>query len=247
MPHPTDDPHIGTLSEKSLHAALKAWYARPGDQIEVKVHDFVIDIVRGGSRRAPGLPRRATLIEIQTGNFSAIRRKLAALLTANHRVHLLHPIAQEKWIVRQSADGELIGRRKSPKRGRVEDLFYELVRIPQLITHPDFTIEVLLTREEEILRDDGKGSWRRKRWSVHDRRLLDVVDQVTFASLTNFRALLPATLPQPFTNRELAASLHCRLSLAQKVSYTLRKIGGIAVVGRRGNALLYENSLKTSG
>ena len=149
--------------------------------------------------------------------------------------------------MRQSADGELIGRGKSPKRGRVEDIFYELVRIPQLIAHPDFTIEVLLTREEEILRDAGTGSWRRKRWSVHDRRLLDVVDQVTFASLTDFRALLPATLPQPFTNRELAASLHCRPSLAQKMSYTLRKIGGIAVVGKQAMPYFTRTLFKLGG
>jgi hypothetical protein len=26
---------IGTLGEKNVHAELKAWYARPGDELEV--------------------------------------------------------------------------------------------------------------------------------------------------------------------------------------------------------------------
>ena len=47
---------IGTLNEKPLHAALKDWCARPGDQFEVFVDGFVVDIVRGN-----------LLIEIQTG------------------------------------------------------------------------------------------------------------------------------------------------------------------------------------
>ena len=38
---------IGTLNEKPLHAALKAWYAQPGDRLEVAVDGFVVDIVRG--------------------------------------------------------------------------------------------------------------------------------------------------------------------------------------------------------
>ena len=38
---------IGTLGEKNVHSALKAWYARPGDELEVEVDGFHIDIVRG--------------------------------------------------------------------------------------------------------------------------------------------------------------------------------------------------------
>ncbi len=38
---------IGTLQENSLHAALKNWYAQPGDQLEIMVDGYVIDLVRG--------------------------------------------------------------------------------------------------------------------------------------------------------------------------------------------------------
>ena len=39
-------PTIGTLNEKPLHAALKERYARPGDAMEVKLHGYVVDVVR---------------------------------------------------------------------------------------------------------------------------------------------------------------------------------------------------------
>lgn len=107
---------IGLLNEKPLHASLKQWYARPGDRFEVSVDGFVIDIVRDD-----------LLIEIQTRNFSSIKSKLTNL-THSHRVRLIYPIVQEKWIVRLATNGSASVRRKSPKRGRLEDLFWELVK-----------------------------------------------------------------------------------------------------------------------
>src|SRR4030042_1787412 len=94
---------IGTLNEKPLHAALKAWYAQPGDQLEAKVDGYIIDIVRGD-----------LLVEVQTRNLAAIKRKLLALVS-HHPVRVVYPKAREKWIVKLSQDGSRVGRRKSPK------------------------------------------------------------------------------------------------------------------------------------
>ena len=221
-------PHIGTISEKSLHAAIKTWYAQPGDAIEVSIDGFVVDIVRG-----------TWLIEIQTGNFSNMKRKLLTLVE-HHPVRLVYPIAREKWIVRIEADEHTqIGRRKSPKRGRLEHLFDELVSFPELIAHPNFEIEVLFVQEEQVLCNDGKGSWRRKHWSIHDHRLLDVADRVRLTSPADFSPLLIDALPRPFTNRELADTLKLPRRLAQKMTYCLRKMGVISIVGKKGRAFLY--------
>jgi len=221
-------PLIGTLAEKSLHAALKEWLAQSGDQQEVRLDNFVIDIVRGDQ-----------LIEIQTRHLGAMKRKLARLLP-HHPIQLVHPIAAQKWIVRQTASGQPISRRKSPKKGRLIDIFTELVRIPHLLHEPNLTVTVLLTHQDEIWRDDGQGSWRRKRWSIYDHHLLEVVSQHDFQAAADWLTLLPADLPQPFTNRELAAALNCRPNLAQKITYTLRHAQLIEVVGKKGNARLHK-------
>jgi hypothetical protein len=219
---------IGTLSEMSLHAALKEWYGRDQDRFEAEVDGHIIDIVRGPQ-----------LIEIQTRHLYAMRKKLKRLLP-HHPLHIIHPIHREKWIVRQSAAGEPISRRKSPKRGQIADIFYELVRIHSWLTHANLTLEAVLTQEEEILRNDGQGSWRRRGWSIHDRRLLTVVERRRFDKLADFCAVLPPDLPDPFTNADLAAALNCRTNLAQKITYTLRHIDGLAQVGKRGRAHLYQ-------
>lgn len=220
-------PSIGRLSEGSLHAALKEWLAEPGDQLEVALDGYVIDILR-----------QDKLIEIQTRHLYALRRKLDKLLAA-HTVHLVHPIAVEKWIVRVDGEDQFISRRKSPKRGQMLDAFKELVRIPDLIARPGFSLEILLIQAEEIWRDDGQGSWRRKGWSRADRRFLGALGSHTFVRPADYLAVLPADLAEPFTNNELAAAAGCSVALAQKITYTLRGLGVIELAGRRGRANAY--------
>lgn len=219
---------IGTMQERSLHASLKDWYSRPGDRLEIDVDGFLIDIVRDD-----------LLIEIQTRNFSAMKRKLASL-TEHHRVRLVHPIAAEKWIVRLADNGlDRLGRRKSPKHGHLLHVFEELVSIPELVMCPNFSLEVLLIREEEIRRKRPRGLWRRKGWGTHDRQLLDVVERVHLTSPDDFRAMLPESLPDPFTTADLAAATGRPRHLTQKMAYCLRRMGAINAVGKKGNARLY--------
>ena len=154
---------IGELRERSLHAGLKSWYARPRDRVEVPMEGYIIDLVR-----------RGTLIEIQTRGFGKLRPKLNRLVST-HRVRVVFPIAERKWIVTTDAEGCVLRRRLSPKRGAYRDLFAELMRIPNVMGSPNFTLDVLLVKVEELRCADGRGSWRRKGVSVLDTRLLEVV------------------------------------------------------------------------
>ena len=215
---------IGLLNEKPLHASLKQWYARPGDRFEVPVDGFVIDIVRDD-----------LLIEIQTRNFASINAKLCKL-TRSYEVRLVYPVVQEKWIVRDG-DGSAV-RRKSPKRGRLEDLFWELVSIPQLLSNPNFSLEVLMIREEEVRRYEGKRRWRRKGWVTDRRRLVDVVDRRLFGTSTDWLRFVPDGL-QSFTTKDLATVADTRRELAQKMAYCLRHARMIELVGKQGRANLY--------
>jgi hypothetical protein len=222
-------PKIGILNEKHLHAALKAWYARPGDPVEVRVDGYVIDIIQDG-----------VLIEIQTGNFSSIKRKLIRL-TTNHAVRLVYPIAFEKWILKPSSHfSEELARRKSPKRGCALDIFSQLVSFPALIQNKNFSIEVLMTQEEEFRRHVPGRAWRRKGWIIEERRLLDVVERHFFHNPIDFLELLPPSLPAAFTTTDLARTLKISRRLAQQAAYCLRKMDTIASIGKQNRSLLYQ-------
>lgn len=219
---------INVYNEKHLHAALKAWLARPGDRFEVPVDGYVIDIVRGDR-----------LIEIQTGNFAALKRKLHRLTRA-HPVRLVYPIAAAKWIVKQQPDGTPVSRRKSPRRGAVVDLFQELVSIPRLIARDGFELEVVLIHEEEVRRPSATArNWRRGGWGTVERRLLTVEARLAFVDSADFRTLLPPDLPQPFTTADLARALGRPRPLAQKMTYCLRHMNVLTVAGKQQRSVLY--------
>jgi hypothetical protein len=223
---------ISTFNEKPLHSALKRWYARPHDACEVSIDGFIVDIVQGD-----------LIVEIQTRNFAGIKRKLVELC-ASRPVRLVYPIAVEKWIVKLANDGHSqLGRRKSPKRGALEQLFAELVSFPDLILDPNFSLHVLLIQEEEVRRYDGRRGWRRQGWVTHERRLLQVVDQRLFGNPADLAALIPTVLGEPFTTSELAAAIGKPRRLAQKMAYCLREMGAIDASGKRGNAILYIRAL----
>lgn len=240
---------IGLLNEKALHAALKEWYARPEDQIEVKVDGYFIDIVQGSHRIhepqdvygsngvqdcQPGL-----LVEIQTRNFSALKRKLTDLI-ARHRLRLVHPIAQEKWIVkRPKQEGDRVTRRKSPKRGRTVDIFRELVYIPELLNSPNFSLEVLLIQEEEVRRYDGRKGWRRGGWVTEERHLLSVLERQRFQEVEDLWRLIPGELPVEFTTADLTRLMKIPKRTAGQVAYCLRRMELVEQIGKRGRSYLY--------
>jgi len=215
------------MTEYSLHVGIKEWYSVLGGQVEVKVDDFIVDVVKDG-----------LLIEIQTRNLSAIKNKLGKLLLTN-QVRLVYPIAKVKWIVYVSNSGELVRKRKSPKKGKIIDLFIEMVHLSDLINDKNFSFEVLLIEEEELRSDDGKGSWRRRGVSIKDRKLLKVFDRVVFEDRSDFLKILPDNLGMSFTNRDLAKKMGTSIRLAQKITYCLRKMNALTIDGKKKRELLF--------
>ncbi len=218
---------INVYNEKSLHAALKTWYAGDDGAVEVPVDGYIVDVVRDGQ-----------LIEVQTGSFATIKAKVTAL-SANHRLLLAYPVALETWLVRPAGAGERPSRRKSPKRGSALALFMELVSFPGLVANPNFAVEVVFTREDQLRHHDPRRGWRRHGWVTDDRILLEVVETRRFSRPEDFVPLLPPTLAARFTTADLAAAVGRSRRFAQRMAYCLREMGMLTAVGRRGRAVLY--------
>jgi len=221
-------PWIGTLRERPLHAALKRWYARPGDRAEHAVDGYVIDLVRGD-----------LLIEIQTRNVSSMRRKVEGLLALGHRVRIVLPILAGVSIVRVDDDGVLLGRRRSPRHGRPCDAFAELVSIARLLDHPCLELDLVAVEIDELRRHVEDGPWRRRGWRVLERRLVEVVDERPIRGVRDLAELLPAELPEPFTSAELAVALGSSHRLGQQMTYCLRHAGVLEPLGKRRHAVEY--------
>jgi len=227
MTDKTASPHIGTLNEKPLHASLKQWISEPGDEFEVRIGRFVVDIVRG-----------PLLIEVQTGSTFPLKRKLQALLKY-HAVHLVIPIARQKTITTIDDAGSVIGSRQSPKHGELLDVFHELTSLRDLLGDANFSIEALLIHVDEVRRPRTTRKRRWRDWEVQERRLVEVFDHVTFHHPGDYLAAVPSTLEEPFTTADLAKATHRPRRVAQRIAYCLREMGALAVVDRKRSGIRY--------
>jgi len=216
------------MNEFSLHSEIKKIYSLPGDQFEVKVGNYIVDILRIN-----------LVIEVQTKNFSALKEKLQ-VLTEKHKVRLVYPLPEKKWITHVTKDHIELNTRKSPRKGKLTDLFRELVMIPNMIGEENFSLEVLLIDEEEVRCDDGKGSWRRRGVSIKERKLLKVNDRILFQTKADYLKILPEDLNEVFTNKELAQLAKISVRTARQITYCLRKSEVIQVTGKNGRSLAFQ-------
>lgn len=208
MTAPSKPSDIGTLNEGALHATLKSHYSQPGDEFEVPLDRFVIDIKRGNK-----------LIEVQTVSFASMGRKLDHLLP-DYEVLLVHPIAVSTYLDRPDKPV-----RKSPKAGSIFSLFEELVSVPTLIDHPNLTIEAPLVSVTKTQIIDPKARRGRGGYRTVNRSLREILDTYRFESAADLLELIPtADLPARFTTADLAEAAGVHRSIAQRIAYCFRPL-----------------------
>jgi hypothetical protein len=217
--------------ETSLHRELKQHYAGTDAQVEIRYGRYRIDAVAGGE-----------LIEIQHGRLGAISFKIAELL-ADHSVRIVKPIVREKLLVkRRRRGGKIVSRRRSPKRGKLLDLFHDLVYFTKVFPHPRLTIEAVLVDVEEH-RYPGHGRRRRYRgndFQIQDQHLVCMAETCEVRTPADLVAMLDCDLAGSFHTGQLAEALDLPRWVAQRIAYCLRETGAIRVVGKQRNAVVYE-------
>ena len=215
--------------ETSLHRDLKTLYAGQDAQFEVSLGGYRIDVMSGGH-----------LVEIQHGSLAAIRDKVKTLLN-DHPVVVVKPIVVQKLLVKRACkDGPVTGRRLSPKRGMLLDLFDDLVHFTRVFPHKRLTLEVPLVDIEEW-RYPGHG--RRRRWrladyQIEDQKLVAVHATYHFQTAADLARLVERPMPQPFHTGHLAESLQVHRWMAQRIAYCFRQTGAVREVGKQGNTRL---------
>jgi len=214
---------IGQLNEYSIHSQLKDLHDGPDAVCEARVDNYIVDVVQEGK-----------LIEIQTKNFFSIRKKLENLLE-KHPVLLVAPLPAVTHItVMDAAKKTILYKRKSPKKNTLAGIAPELCRITTVLGHPNFTLKVLMTEEEDIRINDGKGSWRRRGISLSDRKLISIQEEHLFTEKKDYLRLLPPSLPDEFTNKDITAALKIPPRTAQGITYCLKSLHLIKITRKSG-------------
>lgn len=219
---------IGTLSEKTVHAVLKNFYAPDEDMHEIPIGNFVADIYTGKE-----------IIEIQTRNFNTMRPKLKSFLE-EYPVTVVYPIPHRKWLSWIDEEtGECSPKRKSPLTGSVYMAFPELYKIKMFLKNRNLRLRFLLLDMEEYRLLNGWSSDKKKGSCRFDRIPTKLVDEIVIERIEDYVQFIPPQLTR-FTSAEFAKAAHIRRPLAQTTLNILYEVEAVVRVGKQGNNYLYE-------
>lgn len=220
---------IGTLSEKSVHAVLKNYFAPNPDYQEVPIEGYVADIYTGQE-----------IIEIQTRQFNRMRDKLQAFLPICP-VTIVYPMTAKKILVWIDPDtGEEVERRKSPMKASIYEIFEELYKIKQFLPDANLRIKMVFLELEELKLLDGYGKDKKKRASKHDRVPLQLVSEMGMECKEDYLQFVPfELLESEFTSKEFAKEAKIHPRMAGIVLHVLHHLGIVERVGKQGNAFVY--------
>lgn len=215
---------IGTLGEKTLHAILKEYYEPYSDNHEVKVGSFVADIVGENG-----------IIEIQTANFAKLVKKLDVFLEYCD-VTVVYPMAAVKHLVwLDPKTGEILDRRKSPKKMNIYDSAFELYNIRYSFDNPRFHLKLCMLEVEEI-RTVGKNKSKRTKGSSRvDRIPLALLDEVSFDCTEDYKQFIPDGLSEEFTCKEFAIKASTDTDSARTIINFLIYLEHVHLVGKGKN------------
>lgn len=230
---PVRDGGIGTLGEKTLHRILKYTFEPDDTRHEVPVLGSVADIRNGEG-----------IFEIQTRSFEHLVPKLEKFLP-EYRTTVIYPLPHEKILhTVDSETGEVGKGRKSPKKCKVYDAFWELYKIRRFLSHPNFCLAILFLDVDEYRKKAGnrRGSERVERIPTR------LADAVSFSCPEDYaRAFLPESLAETFTVRDYAGATGIKPRYAALGISVLSSLGLLFRNGKSGKAYLYRRAFSEFG
>lgn len=230
---------IGTLSEKTVHAVLKYYYAPNTKYHEIKINSFVADICREGE-----------IYEIQSKSFYTMKNKLECFLQ-DYDVTIVYPIPVTKYLKWIDPDtGEVTGNRKSNKKGHIFDIIPELYSVKQFLSHENLHFILCFIEMEEYKLLDGYSKDRKKGATKTDRIPTKILGEFYLNNPKDYLNFLPGyengkptkecNIPQRFTTKDIALLCNCHISYIQILCNLLTELNLIKKVGSSNRYYLYE-------
>lgn len=220
---------IGTLSEKTVHAVMKYYYAPDEDMHEIPIENFVADIYTGSE-----------IVEIQTRSFNAMRKKLEVFLPL-YPVTIVYPIPHIKWLSWiDETTGEVSPKRKSPKKGNAYQAFIELYKIRPFLKNENLKFRFALINMEEYRLLNGWSRDKKKGSSRYDRIPVEFEEEVCIDRKEDYMQFIPYDIQEPFTTKDFAKYAKIPAGLAGTVLLILTDLDVVVRTGKKGNNYLYE-------
>jgi hypothetical protein len=208
---------IGTLNEKSIHAYLKTRFEEHSDSHEIKVGRYVADIVG-----------EQGIIEIQTGAFERLNKKLEAFLSVTG-VTVVYPVIVKKRILNTET-----GRYSaSPKKQSKFHFLAEVYKIREHLTAPNLRFVLVLMTAVETRQGSGRAAVKL------NKSVDEVLDEITLENVSDWR-IFTEGLPETFTQKEFFAHTKMSGRDAWCALTALVSVGIVTEIAKKGNTKQYK-------
>lgn len=220
---------IGTLAEKTMHNILKNYYSKGEDYQEIPVNEFVADIYMDGH-----------IIEIQTGNFNKLRRKLDSFLP-EYKVTIVYPLVYTRYLTYIDKEtGAMSPKRKSTRKDTYYTAFKELYKIKMYLNHPNLSIKLVMLEADEYKLESGNSRSKRRRAEKYDIVPRELIDEMHITRPEDFIQLIPVELEDEFTAKDFSKAAKIHISYGQLILNVFNYLGIVNRVGKSGNSYVYE-------
>jgi hypothetical protein len=207
---------IGTLNERAIHAFLKHHFEPNTDSQEIKIGGFVADIVGENG-----------IIEIQSGSFGYLKKKLKAFLEVGH-VTVVYPVIAQNTIINTDS-----GRKyKSPRKKTKYNFLSQAYNIREFLA--DKRLHFILVLMAVSQEKSGKGRSTIK----SDRKPEKIISEISLESISDWH-IFTDELPETFTQKEFEDITKVYGRDGWGSLQTLISVGLISQAHKEGNTKIY--------
>jgi hypothetical protein len=207
---------IGTLNERSVHAYLKHHFEPNPDSQEIKIGGFVADIVGENG-----------IIEIQTGSFGYLKKKLKAFLEAGH-VTVVYPVIAVNTIINTDT-----GRKyKSPRKKTIYNFLPQAYNIREFLA--DERLHFILVLMAVSQEKSGK--------TKKDRKPEKIISEIPLERLSDWH-IFTDELPESFTQKEFENLTKVYGRDGWGSLQTLISVGLVSQTHKEGNTKIYSRKI----
>ena len=225
---------IGIQKEKILHKTLKYYICSDESKHEIKINKL------GSGILYADVYDNEMIYEIQTRGFNKLREKLNEFLI-EHKVTIVHPIAHKKNIYKVFETGEIVGPVKSPKTGKVYEVFKELYKIKSYLNNPNLKLKIILIDMDEY-RYVVEKKHARSSGYIRDKQIPKNIYHIyDFNNKSDYITLLKdLNLEENFTSLDLKKASKINKTLATVTLNILTYLEVVERIGKKGNNYLYK-------
>lgn len=225
---------IGIQKEKILHKTLKYYLCSDETKHEIKIKKSNSGILYAD------VYDNEMIYEIQTRGFDKLRNKLSEFLI-EHKVTIVHAIAHKKNIYKVFETGEIEGPTKSPKTGKVFEVFKELYKIKSYLNNPNLSLKIFLIDMDEY-RYVVEKKHARSSGYVREKQIPKSIYHIyDFKGKNDYIKLLEdLNLEENFTSLDLKKNAKINKTLSTVTLNILTHLEVVERIGKKGNNYIYK-------